>query len=138
MDEERNMHTTSIEDLENAYKQQAKILQERMAREREEGLRSQHIYEETLRAKYEMMVEGLQDRVRTEQEAQMRRALDNLEKTARAKADTARLEQEIQSNAEMKASEKFQQLVADLRATWEEEEKARSKQLEDRLRFYEF
>ena len=134
MDEERRLHLRSIEDMETAYKQQARILQDRVGKEREETLRAQHVFEETLRAKYEMMVESLQQSVRDEQEAQMRRALQNLEKYAKERAYLNKTEQELQAIAETRAAEKFQQLVADLRVSWEEEERERSKQLEQRLR----
>ena len=92
------------------------------------------MFEETLRFKYQSMVETLQEKVRMEQEAQMRRALDLLEKAARSESERSRQMYDIQSKAEAASSAKFQNLVSELRETWEAEEATRAKKLDQRLR----
>lgn len=64
----------------------------------------------------------------------MRRALDLLEKAARAESERSRQMYDIESKAEAAAASKFQNLVAELRETWDVEEATRAKQLDERLR----
>jgi hypothetical protein len=72
--------------LDANYSRQIEALKESIAEERAENAKAQSIFEDTLRAKYEQMVTALQDRVKAEQQQQMARALDALERTARAEA----------------------------------------------------
>lgn len=72
--------------LDANYARQIDALKESIAEERAENAKAQSIFEDTLRAKYEQMVTALQDRVKAEQQQQMARALDALERTARAEA----------------------------------------------------
>ena len=48
------------------------------------------VYEETLRTKYESMVQALQEKVKAEQDSRMRRALEDLERNARLESERAR------------------------------------------------
>lgn len=80
------------------------------------------------------MVDALHEKVKSEQEARMQRALDNLERSARLESERVKQSFEIQQEAEMNLSKKFKSIVADLRKSWEEEETARAYQLEEKLR----
>lgn len=80
------------------------------------------------------MVQSLQEKIKAEQESRMRRALEDLERSARMESERARQMFEAQQNAETVVSNKFKHLVGDLRRSWEEEEASRAKQLEERLR----
>ena len=71
--EERRLHTKTCNELESAHRKQLEVLQETVEEERREVLRSQEVFEETLRLKYDSMIKSLQDKVKAEQEAQMRR-----------------------------------------------------------------
>ena len=57
-----------------------------------------------------------------------------MERSARLESERARQMFEAQQNAETIVSNKFKNLVSDLRRSWEEEEASRAKQLEERLR----
>jgi hypothetical protein len=52
----------------------------------------------------------------------MRRALEDLERSARLESERARQMFEAQQNAETVVSTKFKHLVGDLKRSWEEEE----------------
>jgi hypothetical protein len=64
----------------------------------------------------------------------MQRALDELERAARNESERARQNFDAQQAAEAALSVKFKGIVSDLRKSWEEEEIARARQLEERLR----
>lgn len=131
---EREVHATTCTMMQQEHRRQLEQVQATIREERKDMARAQQVFEETLRVKYESMVDTLQEKVRTEQEAQMRRALDLLEKAARAESERSRQMYEVQSKAEAAAAAKFQDLVTELRQTWEMEESTRSKQLDQRLR----
>lgn len=123
-----------ISEMTEAHNQQLEILRTAIAEERKGALQAQSVYEETLRTKYESMVQALQEKVKAEQESRMRRALEDLERNARLESERARQMFEAQQSAELAVSNKFKHLVGDLRKSWEEEEASRAKQLEERLR----
>lgn len=120
--------------MKDAHNKQLEILRTAITEERRESLQAQQVYEETLRIKYESMVQALQEKVKAEQESRMRRALEDLERNARLESERARQMFEAQQAAELAVSNKFKHLVGDLRRSWEEEESSRAKQLEERLR----
>jgi vacuolar-type H+-ATPase subunit H len=60
--EERRLHAKTCEELEAAHRKQLEVLQSTIEEERREVLKSQEIFEETLRLKYEAMVKALQDK----------------------------------------------------------------------------
>lgn len=62
----------------------------------------------------------------------MQRALDDLEKNARAESERAKQSFETQQSVERSLSAKFKTIVADLRRSWEDEELSRAKQMEER------
>lgn len=102
--------------MREAHQQQLDILKTAIAEERREALQAQHVhktiiillilnllminwliiwlfnkvYEETLRTKYESMVQALQEKVKAEQDSRMRRALEDLERNARLESERAR------------------------------------------------
>lgn len=94
----------------------------------------QQQFEKTLQVKYEALVAALQDRVKAEQEARMRRALDDVERSARLEAERSRMAFEIQQQAEVAMSQKFKSMISDLQKDWESEEAKRAQQLEEKLR----
>jgi radical SAM superfamily enzyme with C-terminal helix-hairpin-helix motif len=87
-----------------------------------------------LQTKYEALVTALQDRVKAEQEARMRRALEDVERSARIEAERSRLSFEIQQQAEAALSLKFKSMISELQKEWESEEAKRAQQLEEKLR----
>lgn len=94
------------------------------------------IFEDTLRSKYENMVQSLQEKVKFEQEARMKRSLEDLERSTRSESERAKQMFEAEQTAELAVATKFKSLVSDLRRSWEEEEAVRSRQLEERLRHH--
>ena len=132
--EERRLHTKTCNELESAHRKQLEVLQETVEEERREVLRSQEVFEETLRLKYDAMIKSLQDKVKAEQEAQMRRALDSLERTAKLEGERTRQEFEMQATAEAAATSKFKSLIQDLKHGWEEDEIKRAKAIEQRIK----
>lgn len=64
----------------------------------------------------------------------MRRALDDVERSARIEAERSRLSFEIQQQAEVSLSLKFKNMISDLQKEWESEEAKRAQQLEEKLR----
>ena len=63
----------------------------------------------------------------------MRRALDDVERSARIEAERSRLSFEIQQQAEVSLSLKFKNMISDLQKEWESEEAKRAQQLEEKL-----
>ena len=92
------------------------------------------MFEQTLRTKYDNLVVALQEKIKTEQEARMQRALEDLERSARLESERAKQSMELQQAAEVALSTKFKSIVGDLRKSWEDEELQRAKFLEERLR----
>jgi len=80
------------------------------------------------------MVDALHEKIKTEQEIRMTRAIDNLERNARIESERTKQSFDIQQEAEVTLSKKFKNIVSDLRKSWEEEEIGRALQLEERLR----
>ena len=136
LEREREIHEETNKKLQDEHSRQLAIVNDTIAEERKTIAYEQQQLEESLRIKYQTMVESLQDKVHREQEAQMRRALDLLEKSARAESERSRQTYEIQSAAEQAAAAKFKELVGDLRETWQKEETVRAKQLDQRLRVH--
>lgn len=130
----RDRQSKIVSDIKEAHSKQLDILRLAIAEERRDSALAQQVFEQTLQTKYESMVSALQDKIKDEQELRMQRALDDLEKKAKAESERARQTFEAQQAAEKALSVKFKSVVADLRKSWEDEETARSKQLEERLR----
>lgn len=120
--------------IQDAHNKQMEILKSAIAEERKEYAQAQLIFEQTLKTRYECMVDALHEKIKTEQETRMQRALDNLERSARIESERARQSFEIQQEAELTLSTKFKSIVSDLRKSWEEEETGRAMQLEEKLR----
>ena len=134
LEREKVVHLETTQSLQAAHTRQLAVVNGTIAEERKCMAAQQQQFEESLRIKYQSMVETLHEKVHQEQEAQMRRALDLLEKSARAESERSRQTYEIQSAAEAAAAAKFKELVNDLRDTWQKEESVRAKQLDQRLR----
>lgn len=123
-----------MEDIKASYEMQMQVLKQAISEERSEASKAQMVFEQTLQTKYDNMVQALREKISFEHEARMKRALEELEKTAVAESVRAKQAFELQQQAEAGINAKFKALVVDLRKSWEQEEIARSKQLEERLR----
>ena len=123
-----------VAEMKEAHVKQMSILQTAIAEERHEMTQNQKMFEQTLHIKFDHLVSALQDKVKAENDAKMQRALDDLERSARNESERARQTFEAQQAAEAALSVKFKGIVGDLRKSWEEEEIARARQLEERLR----
>jgi hypothetical protein len=133
LEQERRLHEKSQEDLQYAHQLQLKVLKRAVDDERESTARTQATFEETLRAKYDQLVGALQQRADQEERQRVQRALQQLEAIALSpKTDDAANAR----SAETAAAEKFQSLVAELRANWQQAEEQRVEQLENRLRVH--
>ena len=133
VEDERRMHAETSEQLEAAHVRQIEVMLETLYEHQQEVEHGREAFEETLQNKYLAMLAALKDRVRLEHEAQVRRALDALEKTVRAESKRAQQAYSDQSRAELSASLKFKGLVAKLRRLWGAEEATRGEALEQRL-----
>ncbi len=71
--ERQNKVVTEIKD---SHGKQLELLRNAIADERRESSQVQKIFEDTLRTKYENMVQSLQEKIKAEQESRMRRALE--------------------------------------------------------------
>jgi hypothetical protein len=135
LEQERVLHSKGIDDIKHAQGAQLHVLQNAMKEERTEAARVQNIFEDTLRTKYESMVQSLKKKAEAEEQYRVQRALEQLEKIAlspefmQPKADA-----QSKRAAELAASEKFQSLVGELRASWQQAEEERVQQMERRLR----
>ncbi|KAJ1443438.1 hypothetical protein B484DRAFT_389466 [Ochromonadaceae sp. CCMP2298] len=125
---------TLLATVQEAHNRQLGVLKASISEERRQFAQAQLAFEQTLKTRYECMVDALHEKMRAEQEARMQRALDNLERSARIESERAKQSFEIQQEAELTLSQKFKSIVADLRRSWEEEETGRAMQLEERLR----
>jgi len=130
----RFKHNKLLSEVHEAHQKQLSILQTAIAEERHDMAQSQKMFEQTLQIKYDHLVAALQDKVKAENDAKMQRALDDLERSARNESERARQTFQAQQAAEAALSVKFKGIVSDLRQSWEEEEIARARQLEERLR----
>lgn len=130
---ERLMHGETCDHLESAHVRQIEVMLETLYEHQQEVEQGRKSFEETLQSKYLSMLAALKDQVRLEQEAQVRRALDALEKTVRAESKRTQQAYSDQSRAELTAAMKFKGLVAKLRKLWQAEEATRSEALEQRL-----
>ena len=134
LDNEKAVHAEATKSLQTAHARQLAVVNGTIAEERKSLALQQQQFEESLRIKYQSMVESLHEKVHQEQEAQMRRALDLLEQHARADSERSREKYEIQAAAEAAAAKNFSRLEGDLRETWQKEETERAKQMDQRLR----
>lgn len=130
----KDRHSNLVLAIQEAHNKQIEVLRAAISEERKQFAQAQMIFEQTLKTRYECMVDALHEKVKSEQEARMQRALDNLERSARVESDRAKQSFEIQQEAELTLSNKFKTIVNDLRKSWEEEETGRAMQLEERLR----
>lgn len=122
------------EDIRASYDIQMAALKQAISEERSEANKAQLQFEQVLQTKYDNMVQALREKIAFEHEARMKRSLEELEKTAVAESLRAKQAFELQQVAEAGINSKFKSLVVDLRQSWEQEEVARAKQLEERLR----
>lgn len=60
----------------------------------------------------------------------MRRALEDVERSARIESERSRMAFEIQQQSEVALAVKFKNIVSDLRRSWEEEEIGRAQQVD--------
>ncbi len=127
-------HSKIIDDIKDAHNKQLDILRQAIADERKDAASAQQVFEKTLQTKYDNLVIALQEKIKDEQEVRLQRALDELEKNARIESERAKQSFETQQTVEKALSAKFKSIVGDLRHSWEEEELARAKQMEERLR----
>jgi len=123
-----------LEDIKEAHNLQLQSLKTEIEKERREAALAQQEFEKNLRTKYDNLVIALQDKIKSEQEARMQRALEDLERSARLESERAKQSMELQQAAEVALSNKFKSIVGDLRKSWEDEELQRAKFLEERLR----
>ena len=128
------IHSKIIDDIKDAHNKQLDILRQAIADERKDAAAAQQVFEKTLQTKYDNLVVALQEKIKDEQEVRLQRALDELEKNARIESERAKQSFETQQTVEKALSAKFKSIVGDLRHSWEEEELARAKQMEERLR----
>eukprot|EP00606_Chrysophyceae_sp_TOSAG23-5_P001587 GSChrysophyteH2.ASY1.ANO1.173.1 assembled CDS len=115
-------------------KTQLLVLQQAIAEEREEDSRVNSMCQTALRTKYDHFVGSLLHKSKLESESYMERALHNLEETVTNDNDKMREKFEAQQAIEEGTTTKLQGIITSLRKSWEEEEMARAKRLEDRLR----
>ena len=123
-----------ISAIKLAYEKQIETLTMAIEEERIQSAAAQVVYEQTLKTRYEAMVDSLQLKIKSEQQSQIQRALDNIERSAKLESERAREMITLQKEIEQTVAKKFDGLVTELRASWEEEEIGRAVQLEDRLR----
>jgi len=122
------------EDVKASYEIQLNALKQAISEERNEASKAQLQFEQVLQTKYDNMVAALREKISFEHEARMKRSLEELEKSAVSESLRAKQAFELQQVAEAGINSKFKTLVVDLRKSWEQEEVARTKQLEERLR----
>ncbi len=122
------------EDIRASYDIQMSALKTAIAEERAEANKAQLQFEQVLQTKYDNMVAALREKIAFEHEARMKRSLEELERTAVSESLRAKQAFDLQQVAEAGINSKFKTLVVDLRKSWEQEEVARTKQLEERLR----
>ena len=122
------------ESVEALHESQLRALRQCLAEERAQALQARAVFEDSLRTKYDAMVTSLHDRLAAEHGRRVDRAMDDLQRQAKAEADRARHALESQASSEVTSTQRFQQIVAELRSPWMEEEHARAKASEASLR----
>jgi hypothetical protein len=70
---------TLLATVQEAHNRQLGVLKASISEERRQFAQAQLAFEQTLKTRYECMVDALHEKMRAEQEARMQRALDNLE-----------------------------------------------------------
>jgi len=120
--------------LLDMHKTQLLVLEQAVAEERAEDARINQLCQVTLRTKYDHFVESLLNKAKLEGEMYMERALNHLETDVQHETLKLRERAEMQQAIEDATTSKLQGIIAELRKSWEDEEVARAKRLEDRLR----
>ncbi len=120
--------------MTDAHKAQLEVLEQAIAEEREEDSRINAICQNTLRTKYDHFVESLTQKAKLESNQYMERALRELELDVTRENDKLREKFETQQAIEEATVNKLQDIITNLRKSWEDEEISRSKRLEERLR----
>lgn len=120
--------------LLDMHKTQLLVLEQAVAEERAEDARINQLCQTTLRTKYDHFVESLLNKAKLEGEMYMERALNHLETDVQHETLKLRERVEMQQAIEDAATSKLQGIISELRKSWEDEEVARAKRLEDRLR----
>eukprot|EP01037_Dinobryon_pediforme_P018491 gene18491-18768_t len=114
--------------MQDAHNKQVEVLRAAISDERKESAQTQLIFEQTLKTRYESMVENLHSKIQAESEARIQRSLDSLEAAAKAESERSRASSEALQRAETQLATKFRAVISDLQET------GRSIQLEERLR----
>jgi hypothetical protein len=70
---------TLLATVQEAHNRQLGVLKASISEERRQFAQAQLAFEQTLKTRYECMVDALHEKMKAEQEARMQRALDNLE-----------------------------------------------------------
>lgn len=68
----------------------------------------------------------MQQKLQVEQESRISRAIEDLENNAKLESERSKQSLELQQVAEVALSNKFKNIVGDLRKSWEEEELQRA------------
>ncbi len=131
MSTEKEENKTELTEL---HRQQLQMLEQAIAEEREEDTHVNAVCQAALRTKYDHFVESLLHKAKLESDMYMERALGNLETSVKTENEKLREKFKTQQQIEEASMAKLQGIMANLRKSWEDEELARAKRLEDRLR----
>ncbi len=122
---------SSIEELRQ---QQNAILELAIKEKAVEDSKIEELRISKLREKYDILVNSLVQKVESENNAYMERQLNNLEKDILRENERYDKTFRAQEQFEAMTSNSLQSIIETLRKSWEDEETARAKRLEDRLR----
>jgi hypothetical protein len=96
-------------------------------------------YESEIREKYRRLIEQYQENVKKDQQVQLNRDLEELERKAELEKEKAEIAKEIEHKIQEENKEKYEKIISDLRENWLTEIKSRESKLEARLtEHYEF
>jgi hypothetical protein len=119
---------------EEANARSAEILKLSEAEGMGEQISYNDLVQSKLREKYDALVSGMLEKVEIENKAYMDRKLDSMEKDVVRESERLESAFRAQTNFETLSTASLEGIISTLRKSWEEEEVARSKRLEDRLR----
>lgn len=94
----------------------------------------QQIFEQSLKTKYDHIVDALQETIKAEHDSRLLRTVKSLESQARLESERAKQAFEVEQEVEALLAKRLKGIIADLRRSWEVEEAGRMRQMEDRLR----
>ena len=132
---DRSASDEATASVENAYRSQLEALSNTLDLQQSAYGDALQALEDSLSAKYDVMLNSLREKVALEQESQVRRAVGSLKRSLELELHNSEYSEDEARRAEEAAAARFYKMLDEIRSQWEEEQNQKAQDTEARLKF---